>query len=430
MEMESAKAPGPKRLRWLVWCLPCSLLFLLLLLFFPHFWTHTAASTSRQDDPTFRVVRKDLAPSLRLNGTTQSARSYVALTPILEGAQINTLVITNLIAAGAHVKKDDILVEFDPQIQVKDFLDKQNTFVSTTAQVAQKKADEEIAKAKDESALKQAEDDLSRAQLEVQRNEIVSKIDAEKNEEALEEAKATLAQLRETYEHKRASAAAGIHILELQRDRAQEAMRYAQGNSSRMTVRSPMEGVAVFNILWLGGRMRTVQLGDSMRPGMPVLQVVDPSRMEVRANVNQVDLSRLSIGQRAQIRLDAYPALVLPGVLEELSPLGHGGQFSDTIRTFQARLQIPGEDPRLLPDLSAAIDFDLGKREKALVLPRDAVFAEGDKTFVYRQNGSGFDKQAVHVALAGDGELAVDSGLSEGDVVKRQASGETPKVGK
>jgi RND family efflux transporter MFP subunit len=219
-------------------------------------------------------------------------------------------------------------------------------------------------------------------------------------------------------------------MLELQRDRAQEAMHYAQGNSSRMSLRSPMEGVAVFNTLWLSGRMRTVQLGDSVRPGMPILQVVDPSKMQVHVNVNQVDVTRLAVGQHAQIHLDAYPGLVFPGVLQQLSPVGHGGTFSDTIRNFSAMFQIQGDDPRLLPDLSAAIDLDLGKQEKALVIPRDALIEEGDKAFVYRENGASFEKHAVHVSLLGDGEVAVDTGLAEGDVVKRQAAGAIPKADK
>jgi HlyD family secretion protein len=428
--MEALPVRNPNRYRWLMWFLPVVLLLFLFMLILPRFRTRAASFSTATADTTFRVVRKDLAPSLRLNGTTQAARSYVALTPILEGAQINTLLITKLVPSGTHVKKDDILVEFDPQAQVKDYLDKQNTFVSLAGQVAQKQGEENIARAKDESALKQAEGDVSRARLEVQKNEIVSRIDAEKNQEALEEAEATLKQLRETYEHKRTSAAAAIRMLELQRDRAQEAMKYAQANSTRMTLRSPMEGVVVYNTLWLGNGMRTAQLGDSVRPGVGILQVVDPSKMEVRADVNQVDLARLAIGQRAQIQLDAYPGLVLPGVLQELSPLGHAGTFSDTIRRFSARFQVQGQDPRLLPDLSAAIDFDLGTSAKALVIPRDAVFTEGDKTFVYRQSGAGFDKQAVHVAVWSDDEIAVDSGLAEGDVVRRHASRGISRVGK
>jgi len=426
--MEAATARNPNRSRWLFWLLPAGLLAVVLLFLVPRFRTRAAPSFSVPIDSTFRVVRKDFAPSLRLNGTTQAARSFVAQTPILEGAQINTLVITKLIDSGAHVKKDDILVEFDPQAQQKDYLDKQNTYVSLTGQVAQKKGEEDIARAKDDTALKQAEDDLSRARLEVQRNEIVSRIDAEKNQEALEEAEATLKQLRETYEHKRTSAVAAIRILELQRDRAQEAMKYAQANSSRMSLHSPMEGVAVFNTIWISGRMRTVQRGDSVRPGVPILQVVDPSKMEVRADVNQVDFSRVSIGQHARIRLDAYPGLVLPAVLQELSPLAHGGQFTDTVRSFSTRFQILGEDPRLLPDLSASIDFDLGDRKNALVIPRDAVVSEPAGTFVYRQSGTGFEKQPVRIALWGDDEVTVASGLSEGDMVRRRASTETLRV--
>jgi HlyD family secretion protein len=420
--MEANPARASTR-RWKIWLVSGILLFILLLICVPRF--RTRAASSSPTDATFRVIRKDFSPTLRLNGTTQAARSFVALTPILQGSQLGALVITKLIAPGAHVKNRDVLVEFDPQAQLKDYIDKQNTFVTLSGQVAQKKSEEEVAKAKDDSALKTAEDDLSRARLEVQKNEIVSRIDAEKNEETLQEAAATYKQLRETYEHKRASAAAGIRILELQRDRAQEAMQYAQSNSSRMTLRSPMEGVAVFNAVWLSGRMRTAQQGDSVRPGVPILQVVDPSKMEVRADVNQVDLARLSIGQQAQIRLDAYPGLVLPGVLQQLSPLGHIGQFSDTIRLFSARFQVQGEDPRLLPDLSASIDFPLGSKEKTLVVPRDALVTNGERAFVYLQGAAGFEKRAVHVCLWGDAEAAVDSGLSEGDIVRRNPSSET-----
>lgn len=422
--MEAITAPAANRPRWLLWVLPAGLLVLFLLFLLPRWRTRAASGTAVRADATYRVVRKNFVPTLRVNGTTQAARSFVALTPILEGAQINALVITKLVDSGAHVKKDDVLVEFDPQAQQKDFLDKQNTFVSLSGQLAQKEAEEAIARAKDDTALKQAEDDLSRARLDVQRNEIVSRIDAEKNQEALEEAEATLKQLRETYEHKRKSAEAAIHILELQRDRAQEAMRYAQGNSTRMTLRSPMEGIAVFNTIWMGNRMRTAQLGDSMRPGVPILQVVDPSKMEVRAEVNQVDVARLRIGQHAQVHLDAYPGLVLGGVLQDLSPLGHNGQFTDTVRSFTARLAIQGEDSRLLPDLSAAIDFDLGTREKVLIVPRDAIAAEADKAFVYRQNSNGYDKEAVRVSVWADDEVAVESGLAEGDIVRRRVSNE------
>jgi len=145
-----------------------------------------------QNDSTVKVQRRNFTQTLRLNGTTQASRSFVVLAPRLEGSQVGSMVITKLAPAGVQVHKDDVLVEFDPQAQTKDYLDKKSTYENLIGQVAQKQSEEEVARAKDDTAMKQAEDELKRAELELQRNEIVSRIDAEKNQEAADEAQATL----------------------------------------------------------------------------------------------------------------------------------------------------------------------------------------------------------------------------------------------
>ncbi len=395
----------------------------LLLVTIPYLFAHfrQGQQTTTRGESTVRVERKSFAQVLRLNGTTQASRSFVVLAPRLEGAQVGSMVITKLIPAGTHVKKDAILVEFDPQAQTKDYLDKKSTYENLVGQVAQKQAEEDIARAKDDTAMKQAEDELKRAELELQRNEVVSRIDAEKNQEALDEAQASLKQLKQTYELKRAASASTIRIQEIQRDRALEAMRYAQGNAARMVVHSPMEGVVVHNTIWLGGRMGTVQQGDQVRPGVPFLQVVDPSQMEVRVELNQVDLLKVHPGQRAEMHLDAYPGMTLPAVLEELSPLGHPGQFAEAVRSFGARFSVQGTDPRLLPDLSAALDVDLGSQKSVLVIPWQSIGVEADHAFVWLKTTASFEKRSVKMGPRNDLEAVVASGLSEGDTIRRSA---------
>jgi multidrug resistance efflux pump len=368
------------------------------------------------------VERKNFAQTLRLNGTTQASRSFVVLAPRLEGAQVGSMVITKLASAGTHVNKGDVLVEFDPQAQTKDYLDKKSTYENLVGQVAQKEAEENIARAKDDTAMKQAEDEFKRAQLEIQRNEIVSRIDAEKNQEALDEAQTTLKQLTETYQLKRAAAAATIRIQVIQRDRALEAMHYAQGNAEKMVVHSPMPGVVVYNTIWLGGRMGTVQQGDQVRPGVPFLQVVDPSQMEVRVQLNQVDLLKVHPGQQAEMHLDAYPGMTLPATLEELSPLGHTGQFTEAVRSFTARFSVQGTDPRLLPDLSAALDLDLGSQKNVLVVPWQSIGNEAEHPYVWVKTTVGFEKRSVQTGPRNDLEAVVNSGLSEGDLIRRVAA--------
>ena len=382
---------------------------------------HAVAAAS-QVTQSVRVEKKDFSNVLRLNGTTQAARSFVVLAPRLQGAQVGSVVITKLAPAGSHIQKGDLLVAFDPQAQTKDYLDKKSAYENLVSQVAQKQSDEDIARAKDDTSVKQAEDELKRAQLELQRSEIVSRIDAEKNQEAMEEAEATLKQWQETYKLKRAAGAAGIHILEIQRDRAQDAMRFAQSNAAKMVVHSPMPGVVVYNTIWLGGRMGTVQEGDQVRPGVPFLQVVDPSQMQVRVELNQVDLQKVHLGQAAEMHLDAYPGLTLPAVLDELSPLGHPGRFTEYVRSFTARFLVEGSDPRLLPDLSAALDLDLGSQKNVLVISRQSLGFEAGHPYVWKSDGGSLVKREVKLGARNDLEAVVVAGLVNGDVIQRVAS--------
>src|SRR6476660_6332914 len=152
---------------------------LLLLVTTPFLLAHfrSGPAATNQEESVIRVERRDFTQSLRLNGTTQASRSFVVLAPKLEGAQVGSMVITKLAPAGTDIKKGDFLVEFDPQAQKKD------AYESLVGQVAQKVAEEAIARSKDDTGMKQAEDEVKRTQLELQKNEIVSRIDAEKNQE-------------------------------------------------------------------------------------------------------------------------------------------------------------------------------------------------------------------------------------------------------
>ena len=296
---------------------------------------------------------------LRLKGTTEAVQSRAILAPQLAGQQVPTLTIIHLAPGGSHVKRGDMLAEFDRQAQKRDFVDKQAEYQKLVDQVAQEQAKEVAAKAKDETELKTAEDNLRKTEFEIQKAEIVSRIEAEKNQENLDEAKATYDQLRETFELKRKAAQSAIRILEIQRDRTRQTMLHAQANADMMQIRSPLDGVVVLNTIWKQGTMGEVQEGDQVEPGTPFMQVVDPATMQVRVAANQQDFPRLAIGQTGRVRLDAYPELIFQAKVEQLAPIGERGSFSEKVRVFAVIVSIQGNDPKLMPDLSAAVDVDI-----------------------------------------------------------------------
>jgi HlyD family secretion protein len=372
--------------------------------------------------PVLKVRRANFQRTLRLSGTTEALQSRAILAPRLAGAQLGSMVITALVPAGTQVKKGQLLVAFDRQQQYKDFLDKQAKYRDLTQQVAEKQAAEDSARADDQTALKQAEDALATARLEVKKNEIVSRIQAEINDETLQEAEATLKQLRHTYTLKRQAAAAGIRILQIQRQRARQTMLYAQSNERKMVIRSPMNGIVVFNDIWLNGRMGQVQEGTQVRPGVPFMRVVDPSQMDVSVTINEADLPFLRAGQHATVRLDAYPDLSFRGTLERLAPLGHAGQFSSAVKTFSGVFSIQGTNAKLMPDLSAAVDVQLASDPKALVVPIQSVAQGKDGSYVWLRSGSGFEKHPVTTGPANDLDIVIRSGLAAGQTIREYAN--------
>jgi HlyD family secretion protein len=124
-----------------------------------------------------------------------------------------------------------------------------------------------------------------------------------------------------------------------------------------MRVVSPIDGMVVLKSTWKNGTMGEVQEGEEVRSGLGIMDVIDSSAMQVRARVNQADVSALHVGQPARITLDSYPGRSFDGRLEQLSQIGSISTMSNRVRTFLAVFSIAGTDPHLMPDLAAAIDM-------------------------------------------------------------------------
>jgi HlyD family secretion protein len=301
----------------------------------------------------------ELSRAVRLSGTVEAVRASTVIVPRLAGQNVNTLTITKLAKAGTPVKIGDVLVEFDPQEQQRIATDRLAEVVDLDGQIQKKRSDQAIARSRDDTEMAAAEHDVERARLGTLNNRFLPRIDAETATLAHEQAQARFAQLKKTYELKRAAEVADLKILEIRRERSDRAREYAEGNSRLMTVHATFAGIAVIKSTFKGSSMVDIQEGDQVRPGLPILDIVDPTAMQVRARVNQADIGFVAPGQAATIRLDAYPELSFEGKVELLAPLAVTSSISAKVRTFTALVSIRGNSPQLMPDLTASVD--LGK---------------------------------------------------------------------
>jgi HlyD family secretion protein len=368
---------------------------------------------------TYTVGRRDFVREVRLSGTVEAVQATTIYAPRLAGQNQNSLIVTRLTKAGRTVHSGDLLVEFDRQDQIRNALDKQAELKDLEQQIRKRRAQEAAARAADDSTRKQAETALQRAKLEMLKNEMLPKIQAEKNALALEEADARLKQLQQTYDLKRRAAEADVRVLEIRRDRADTAMRQAESNADRMLIKSALDGIAVIKMTWKGRNMAEIQEGDEIRSGLPVVDVVNPASMRVRARVNQADIDELRVGQPVRIGLDAYPDLSFSGRVDQISPIGVPSNLSPKVRNFIVLVSVNGSHPNLMPDLSASLDVELARAAGALVVPRDAVAFEGEQAYVSVQRGGRFERQEISLGSMNTHQIVVANGLTEGAVIAR-----------
>jgi membrane fusion protein, heavy metal efflux system len=184
-------------------------------------------------------------------------------------------------------------------------------------------------------------------------------------------------------------------------DPAAHAMR------SRFVLRSPIEGIVVERPALAGMEVRA----DS---GAPLVTVADLSRLWVLADVYERDLGLVTAGQRATVRVAAYPGRTFEGTVI------HVGELVDPqTRTVKVRIDVANPTLDLKPEMFARVGF-AGRPAAGpgVTVPTSALLSDGDASAVIVALGEGrFQKRTVESGPESDGRVRVLSGIRPGEKV-------------
>jgi multidrug resistance efflux pump len=300
------------------------------------------------------------AHTVRATGIIRAVHSQTVLVPRIEGLG-GSLTLATLAENGAMVSPGDSLATFDRANEIKLLLEAQTKYDDLLHQIEQKKALNGSNAEKRVADLQQAQADLKKAEIESRKGPVLSAIDQEKNQVKLEDARAHVASLQRSGHFRELGEQAELHILELQRDRQEVAVSRQTRNSERLTVKAPIRGMVALENIWRNNSIGHAQEGDQIWPGSSLLKLFDPSAMAVEVSVGEPDGAVLVPGARATVHPDAFPELKVTAHFESASPVATS-PLGTSMKTFTARFVIDQTDPRLLPDLSAAVDIEVPAR--------------------------------------------------------------------
>ena len=145
--------------------------------------------------------------------------------------------------------------------------------------------------------------------------------------------------------------------LALEADRA--ALQAAQGNFELAktyvdwcVIRSPINGVVLEKLVNPDELVMPQSFGGGRGPSTALLAVADLSDLQVEIDVNEADLSKITLNQKCRVSPEAYPDKTYAGYVAEIAPEAERAKG-----TLQIKVQIANPDKFLTPQLSAKVDF-------------------------------------------------------------------------
>lgn len=229
-----------------------------------------------------------------------------------------------------------------------------------------------------------------------------------------------------TAEANQAAAEHGIAVAQAGVDQARENLKYA-------TIVSPIDGRVTTVNAEVG---ELVVTGTMNNPGTVILEVADLSEMLVRAEVDEIDIAEIEIGQPATVQINAYPDRVFEGEVRLVS-LQSTFSTLDRAKVYATEILLHLEEGEALPSgLTANVDIEIETLEGVLLAPSQAVQevrtdelpdelrnhpnVDLAKTFtrvVYRVEDGRAMATPVKIGPSDLTQTAIESGLSPGDEV-------------
>ncbi|HQU42292.1 MAG: hypothetical protein B7Z73_01220 [Planctomycetia bacterium 21-64-5] len=170
-------------------------------------------------------------------------------------------------------------------------------------------------------------------------------------------------------------------------------------------VRAPIDGTVV--------RFDKV-LGQSLQAQEPLFEIDDLSRIWVEAYLSEREVAKVSIGQRARVRLVARPDLVLEGVVARSSRI-----LGAENRALSAWIELKNvAGAQLERNMMAKISLPLRRSAPSLAVPLGAIIRESTRSYVFvRQKDGRFERRLVRTGRADDRFAQVAAGLKPGEMV-------------
>ena len=418
---------------------------------------------AREINPMMHTVERSLFINETLERGNVESASNVEIRCEVQSKNLQGTTILEIVPEGTYVQPGDILVRLDKSQLENDRIKQQITCSNSEAALIKARNDYSsalIAKREYEegsfreqeqqilSEISTAQENLRRARDYLKYSERLAlrgyvtqlqleadRFAVEKAQTDLEVAETKLRVLREFTKAKMlnqldsaiATTEAAMKAAERSHQLDVEQLQLIETQIERCTIRAPEPGQVVYanEVGSRGGRDIIIQEGEMVRERQVIIRLPDPKRMQVKAKINEARVSMVAPGQRATIRMDAFPDLELTGTVEKVSEYpAPTNFFNPNVKEYETIIKIDQSPPGLRPGLTAEVKILIERIEDAIHVPVQSVFEHAGRHWcvVRGEGGRGWAAREVEVGSTNDKTVVIRKGLEVGEEIVLNAS--------
>jgi len=360
------------------------------------------------------VKRGTFTEELTEEGTIRAVNSIAITAPAIS-YRYGSLKISKIVEDGKEVEQGDTVIIFDPS-EIK------KAIINSQQQLEIAKAEYDKMKATQESEIEDLEADLEMARISQEISKITfdqavfeSEITRKEINLKLETANIALDRAQEQIDNRKKIHQEELFQKTLSIKQLSVILDEANRSINSLFVVSPSKGIAILKENWMTNRKW--QIGDQPYGTTPLIDLPDMSQMLAEVKINEVDVSKVTIGLKTVIRADAYSDTTYTGKITKVANLAQNKDYNTRIKVFPAQILIEGRPASLLPGLTVSCKILIREIRDVLFVPVQAIFKLQGVEYVYVKKGAGYKRVEVKIGAINTDYAVVSEGLSETDEI-------------
>jgi len=230
----------------------------------------------------------------------------------------------------------------------------------------------------------------------------------------LDKATRALDQAEKNYKLRYEKAVANMQEVNASYNQAKRKLENMQQGLKEFTVKAPKAGMVIYKRNWDGSKLGVggmINAWDNVVAELPNLK-----EMMSKTFVNEIDISKVKVGQMVKIGIDAFPEKKFTGKVIEVANIGEQLQNSNA-KVYEVRIIVNEFDSILRPAMTTKNTIETSIIDSVLFTPIESIFNTDSVTFVYKKDGGSIVLQQVVVGESNENEIIIREGLKENDEI-------------